>query len=388
MQYIILPKSKSYSPVFSVEPTPVYSLFQTLQKIPDPRRKQGTRHPLPVILTLSILAFCCGTDSYQAVSEWPVNYQKMLRDTVPFLARHMPDSSTFHRVFSRLDVSIFEQVLAEWIQEVVPIEDGEGIAIDGKTTTGNNLHLVAAFAHQARAVLFQEGTDTKGKELVTGPRVLNQIPIAGRIVTGDALFAQKTICRAITGKRGGFVFTVKDNQKMLRTDIQLFFDTPPQNAAIDTHTKTVRHKGRVEKRTVYTTTELADYINWPGVTHVWRVARERTYKGITTKEVVYGIARLLKGADPAQQLNKLIRGHWSIENRLHRQRDVVFNEDASTVRKGNAPQVMAALRNVVITIFHRGSVRSFPAAFRRFAACPDELFEFLGLSSQMKAYAI
>lgn len=388
MQYIILPKSRSHSPVFSVKPTPVYSLWKRLHEIPDPRRAQGRRHPLPVILTLSILALCCGMDSYQAISEWPANYQNMIRDTVPFLAHHIPDPSTFYRVFLRLDIAVFESVIAQWIQEVVPLEKGEGIALDGKTTAGNSLHLVTAFAHQARAVLFQEGTDTKGKELVVGSRVLSCINLKGHSVTGDALFAQKKICAMITSRGGGFVFTVKDNQRVLHEDIKLFFKELPLHAIVDINSTNTNHKGRIEKRTVYATEDLSRYIDWSGVTHVWKVVREREVKGKKTTEVAYGIAGLLHKEHPAQQINMLVRGHWGIENRLHRQKDVVFTEDASTVRKGNAPQVMAALRNLVTTIFHRGSVRSFPTAFRRFAACPDELFEFLGLSAQVKVYTV
>ena len=387
-QYIILPKRLSHSPAFSVKPTPVYSLWKTLHKIPDPRRPQGTRHPLPVILTLSILALCCGTDNYQAISEWPVNYQQMVRDTVPFLARHIPDPSTFHRVFSKIDVSVFESVIAEWIREVVPLEHAEGIALDGKTTAGNRLHLVTAFAHQARSVLFQEGTDTKGKELVVGPHVLSKINLSGHIVTGDAIFAQKKICKMITNRGGGFVFTVKDNQKTLHEGIKLFFEEPPLHANIDVNTTETHHKGRTEQRTAYVTEDLTEYIHWPGVTHVWKVVRERKENGKITREVAHGIACLFGTRDPAPEINEMVRGHWSIENNLHRQKDVVFNEDASTTRKGSAPQVMAALRNLVTTIFNRGSVRSFPTAFRRFAACPDELFEFLGLSAQAKAYAV
>ncbi len=130
--------------------------------------------------------------------------------------------------------------------------------------------------------------------------------------------------------------------------------------------------------------DLNDYLNWPGLIHTWQLKREITHlkSGKVTTEVAVGIARIIKEQDKvAEQIIDLIRGHWSIENRLHRQRDVIFLEDKSTVRKNNAPQVFAALKNLVISIYHQASVRFFPTAFRRFLATPDELFELLGLTN-------
>jgi hypothetical protein len=86
----------------------------------------------------------------------------------------------------------------------------------------------------------------------------------------------------------------------------------------------------------------------------------------------------------AEQIASLIRGHWGVENRLHRQRNVVFNEDKSTIRQGHAPQTMAILKNIVTSLFHRGTVRNFKSAMRKFAADPEELFGFLGLNQIAK----
>jgi hypothetical protein len=90
-----------------------------------------------------------------------------------------------------------------------PLEKGEGIGLDGKSLHGTNLHLVSAFAHLARAVLFEMGTDSKGKELVVGPDVLTHITIKDHVVTGDALFAQRSLCEQIEKAKGGYVFRVK-----------------------------------------------------------------------------------------------------------------------------------------------------------------------------------
>lgn len=384
-QYIILPRGRAYSTVFSVKPEPITTLWYFLHTVADPRRAQGRRHDLPTVLTLAILALCCGSTSYQAMSEWSENYQELLVREVAFLAGHMPDAATFHRVFSKLNTGMFEEVLAHWLQQIVPNTKGEGIALDGKTISGTGVHIVAAFTHQLQSVLFEMGTDTKGKELVISPHVLENIPLKEHIVTGDAMFAQKKICEQIVKENGGYVFTVKGNQEKLEQDIRLYFKDLPFKAVVSTHTQITRWKGRVEKRTMTMSSELNDYLHWPGLTHVWQCMREVKKKGKITTEVAVGIASLPEDSATAEKLNHCLRGHWSIENSLHRTRDVSFHEDKATIRKGGAPQVMAALKNLVISMFHRATVRSFPTAFRRFAAKPEELFQFLGLTRVQRA---
>lgn len=79
------------------------------------------------------------------------------------------------------------------------------------------------------------------------------------------------------------------------------------------------------------------------------------------------------------RLLELNRGHWSIENQLHYVRDVSFGEDRSRVRIGQAPQILAALRNLTITLIHRSGSSQIRATRRHFASCPHEALALLGL---------
>ena len=81
---------------------------------------------------------------------------------------------------------------------------------------------------------------------------------------------------------------------------------------------------------------------WAGMKQAFELTRTRTIKGVTTVEVVHGITSLSEQQADAARLLELTRGHWGIENGLHYVRDVTMGEDASRVRKGSAPQVMAA----------------------------------------------
>lgn len=303
-----------------------------------------------------------------------------MSEYVSFIAFHTPDKATYHRVFAHLDIGAFEEVLGSWLQSITHTQDGEGIAIDGKTTAKDKFHLVAAFAHKAKSVLFQKGTTTKGKELIIGPQVLERVYVKDRIITADALHAQRDFCQSITLRGGGYVFVVKGNQEKLQEDLKLFFEKPPFKAEIEEYQTLEKNKSRVEKRIIWMSQDLTDYLNWPGLTHVFKIQRGRSDKAGKTSETVYGIAPLLKEYSSIKDLSRYLRGHWSIENNLHRVRDVSFQEDKSTIRKGHAHQVMAGLRNLVISIFQRGNVKSYPQAFRRFSAHPEELFTFLGLN--------
>lgn len=388
LQYTALPESLSYSRVFSVKPAGVKSLYGMLCKVPDPRSPQGLRHPLPVLLTLAILSLCCGEVSYQSMEEWIVNYQGQLKEGVPLLAGRFIDASTFQRVFARLDVLKLEKVLSVWLQSVIPLSGDEPIAIDGKTLSGLDCHLLSAFTHYAKSVLFEIGTDTKGKEIPLAHDLLDNIPVKNHIITADALHTQRKFCDRVTTLGGGYCLTAKGNQEQLEKDLRLFFDVPPWQAKISTFTKNTRAKGKLTTHTILVSQDLVEYLAWPGLTHVWQLTREvaNVKTGQNTTEVVVGIARLLSQENPEQQIIDLVRGHWSIENRLHRQRDVIFLEDKSTIRKKNAPQVMAALKNLVLSVYHSFRVRYFPTAFRRFLACPDELFILLGLTSIQPNY--
>ena len=130
--------------------------------------------------------------------------------------------------------------------------------------------------------------------------------------------------------------------------------------------------GRVETRTLTSTTALNGYLDWPGVAQVFQIERTRTILGQTTHEVAYGITSLSRDQAEAAQLLGLVRGHWGIENRLHHVRDQTLGEDACRVRTGHGPQNLAALRNLIVTVLHDRGFQNKAAALRRHAARPHE----------------
>ena len=137
---------------------------------------------------------------------------------------------------------------------------------------------------------------------------------------------------------------------------------------ISSHT---RH-GYLTTRTMTPSTLLSSYLDWPGLTQVYeyRCQRRHNRTGKMTTYSQYGISSLPTDQTSAEHLLALRRGHWTIENLSHRTRDVIFAEDASQVRCGNIPQVMAALRNTVLTLLRVSGYTQIAYALRFFAANP------------------
>lgn len=125
------------------------------------------------------------------------------------------------------------------------------------------------------------------------------------------------------------------------------------------HVEVSKGHGRIETRTIQTSTALNDYLNFPHVHQVFRIKRQVTnLKGENPREeTAYGLTSLTEDkADPAALL-AYNRGHWSIENELHWVRDVTFDEDRSRIRAENGPQVMASLRNLSIGLLRQAGYR-------------------------------
>ena len=137
------------------------------------------------------------------------------------------------------------------------------------------------------------------------------------------------------------------------------------------------HGDRVERRELVVSTALAGQRDWPSVAQVLRLTRTVTQNGHTTTEVAYAVTSLTSARASPAQLLALWRGHWSIENGLHWVRDVTFGEDHSQIRTGAAPQIMAALRNIAITLLRRAGWTNLAQALRTHAAQPQRLISLL-----------
>ena len=334
-----------------------YPLLQALSKVGDFRKLRGKRHPLGAILALGCVAALCGASSLTAISQWGRHHDQKVLARLGFTHFPGPSIATLHRVFSKLDVVSLEHALTDWWQSWLPALGP--LAIDGKTVRGSGsdghpaLQLLAAFATQVQLVLAQRAI-ANYDEIEAALALLEGLDLHGWIITGDAKFTQKAIVQKVVDGGGDYLLTAKANQPTLVDDIATLFDDPKLVAeTITTTRRTDLHGSRIEVRELQASSALnAEYCGWTGLRQVFRIERHRINKRTGEREVKvrYGITSLGPEQADARRLAAILRGHWGIENRLHWVRDVILGEDASRIRSGRAPQVMAIFRNVAISL--------------------------------------
>ena len=379
-------------------------LLDILAEVPDSRNNRGKRHPLSAILGLAVIAMMCGYRSYAAIAEWGRTYHTDLAKALGFTHTKTPCASTLHYVFKDLDATALENRLTRWatviLEDLTPQTDTQTLAIDGKTLCGSRkhdatiTHLLSVVSHQLGITLTQQPAKTN--EIPIAIEILQALDVSGKIITTDALLTQKDFCQTLREKKADYVLPVKANQKLTYQDIQCLF-SPPKNdvdpqayqapslkhceakAHTDTASTVEKAHGYITTRTLTTSTLLNEHLTWPGLAQVYEYRSER--KHIRTQKIThhvqYGITSLSPHQATAKRLLQIRRGHWAIENLSHRTRDVLLGEDASQVRCGNIPQVMAALRNTVLTLLRICGYTHIAKAFRFFAARPTEALKII-----------
>lgn len=368
-------------------------LLTALRQVPDPRPGGARVHPTAYVLAVLVASFACaGFESFLASAQWAAAADRELLLALgaapdPLTGAVLaPSEATIRRVTCRVDRQALETVLSAWtagqLGSAVPGATRVAVAIDGKTVRGARVtgqatpHLLSAATHEMSLVLAQRQIPDKTNEIPMVAVLLDDLRTAGHCIatmvfTLDALHTQHATARLLDGAGASYVMTVKGNQPKLRAAIiEQLRDQQP--ALTRQHS---RGHGRTEERRLSVVT--ATGINFPGAAQVFRIVR---YTGgldgqRLRKEVVYGITNLTADQADPDQLAALVRGHWSIENSVHYVRDVTYREDASRARTGNAPAVLAAIRNTVTTALRLAGALSIAAARRAASLDPRSVIE-------------
>jgi len=361
----------------------LHTLVEMLEAIPDPRGKHGLRYDLPYLLTCLIAALLCNCQSTEAVSQWCHEHLDLLEDLFGPRAFLTPSGSLYRWLLPLLNIEAVEQVFSTWIRATSSASASDPLAVDGKTVRGARTpegvapHLLSCFTHQSKEVWAQLAVGEKTNEIPEARKLLPTLPIGGRVCTFDALHSHRQLWNLLRSRQAYPLFVIKGNEPTLQSDLATYF-ADPHGAFQQTETLD-RHRGRIERRVIQMSQELCVYLqtDWPGVTHVAQLTRTRTEKDKTTIEVAYLIAILPSGSDAPQSLLALCRGHWGIENSLHYVRDVTFVEDRSRICTGHAPELLAACRNLAITLIHRSGSSHIAASRRSFSYHPRAAFDLL-----------
>jgi len=384
-------QSTSPAPALSVSPGSLAAAFAT---VPDPRRVASVRYPLAAILAMTVAAILSNHVSVLAISEWAARQEAALLTALGFPTTHTPCQSTLQRLFAKLDGPALGTVVAAAVASAATPANAtlQGVAIDGKAQRGRlqfaaggcPVHALSAFCHDAGLVLAQEpiqapaGTDRGEAELTVAPTLIARLDWHGRVLTGDAVFCQRDLCKQVLKAGGDYLVAVKQNQKTLYRDIALLFDPPDDLRTLplmdrrEAETLDYGHGRTLERRVLIASTDLTSYLDWPGQAQVLRFERTWREREMVRQAVSYAITSLSpERADPTRLLS-LKRGHWGIENYLHRCKDVNLAEDASLIHRGQGPHVMALLRDTAVSVLHAAGVRQVAARLRQHSQHPDQ----------------
>jgi len=350
------------------------------------RRSKGNfKHELLDIVFLVVSATVSGCNDYESIEVFGESQLDWLRKYYPF-KNGIPSHDTINRVFSLLDPKVFGQYFIEWTQEICELSRGELVSIDGKTVRRSHdkkhgksaIHIVSAYAEKNRVCLGQIQTSEKSNEITAIPELLDLLYLEGTVVSIDAMGCQKKIVESIRTKKADYLIAVKNNQKSLYEEIEnLFVVTKPSSESV---LHDIDH-GRAEIRKCTVIDDLSfldERKNWKDLKAIVRIETETVEKAskISRKEKRYYIT---SSSGNATEINKNVRGHWSVENNLHWILDVVFGEDQSRRRNGNSAANFNIISKIALALIeripHKKSKRQ-----RRFKAGFDHEFRELVLN--------
>jgi len=371
-----------------VQPAEARHLLAYLAAIDDPRSRAGRRHPLVAVLLIAAAAVLAGARSIAAIAEWAADTPQSIRAALgtrrdPFAGRWVvPTETTIRRTLARLDAEALAAAIGAWLADRDRPSRRRAVAVDGKTlrgaqdTQGRQVHLLAVMDHATRAVLAQRQVGGAPGEVPGFQPLLADLDLAGVVVTADALQTHREAAEfLVTSKQAQYLFTVKANQPAL---LDRCAHLPWHRVPVLDRTRDRAH-GRVELRTLKAVS-VAGFA-FPHAAQVIQVTRKvrdldrRRWRTVT----VYAITSLTFAQASPARLADYIRGHWAIENGLHHVRDVTFAEDASQLRTGTGPQVMACLRNLIIGLLSRAGPVNIAAALRHHARDPARPLATLGI---------
>ena len=358
-------------------------VFETFfRNLPDTRLHRRRKHDLQEVLAITICAVVSGADGWNDVESYGRAKESWLRQILR-LENGVPSHDTFRRIFSLMAPWELERCFDAWIKATFPGQDGDVIAIDGKTLRRSHsgeqppVHIVSAWSTKYNAVLAQEKVANKAGELTAIPLLLDRLPIHGNTITIDALGCQTEIAAQILKAGANYVLSLKANQPTIFTAAKTYFEAKLRDAPAraernfdDSYDKTRRVRRIVWVVRGLSFLETRD--KWPGLESVVVVESTRMDMGPLVKEVRFFISSLNVSA---KEFGRIIRSHWGIENKLHWSLDVSFREDESRLRYKNSAQNFSVLRRIALNLIRQHQASRGIMARRRRAGWDDDFLD-------------
>lgn len=350
------------------------SLLLILQKIPDFRGARGQRYPLAGVLLIIIIGALCGYWGYRPLADFSGRYAPQLRPLLGLSATQaLPSYSTFRRILQGLDFELFSIAFSRWVEQALPPSEEEWYAVDGKSLGStlrqvyapeqNFLTLVSVFSQQRGLVRALQVMENRAEsEIVVLQRVLATMQLEEKVVTMDALHAQKSTLQQIVEQGGHYLVSLKGNQPRFYRWLQHQGMQGPWSSS---YVFSQQGHGRQVIRRVLVSQQVGEFdTSWCGLRCWICVERTGHRQGVAFRHCQFYISDL---AWSAEQFASLIQGHWLIENQLHWVKDVVLGEDDAPHSEHNAAVNWSIVRNFFINLARHLGYQSMAKAKRELA---------------------
>lgn len=360
-----------------------YSKFAEAAKAIDPRMPNKTSYHASTILLMTITGVIVGAQTWAEVADYSRANLDFFREYDQSIA-DAPSDDTFRRFFMIVAPGKLENLYRDWAKRLASTLSSQGmtrhVAIDGKTICGAadpekiaaenkdltreqianaKLHMVSAYLADECVSLGQTKTDFKENEIVVIPKLIEELSIGkGDVVSIDAMGTQKKIAEAINDKGAKYLLQVKGNQPSLLEHIQLHMKMAEEGGSIFRNCNIAEFKESDVTHGMSRTTECWAWKNagygfrgleeWRGCKTFGRIVTTLKNKksGAITTETMYFISSMEPNPE---KLLRHKRKHWQVENGLHWQLDVSFNEDGGR-KMMNSAQNYSTLTKIVLAI--------------------------------------
>lgn len=216
-----------------IVPNSLPSLMAAMSSITDPRHRRGVRHPFSSILALTLLGLLARINDFAGLQRWAARHWHLLRKPLGFIRHRPPHATTISRTLARFSLQEFQAAFSEWLQAVFSKQETLAAAVDGKTSKqgldadGDPIQMLNVFAQELKVCLGQwplDGDKSTEPEVLKAhlSELFEKYP-ALRLITGDALFAQRNLAELILESGHDYLFQIKKNQPDIFDAVQTCF---------------------------------------------------------------------------------------------------------------------------------------------------------------------
>ena len=353
-------------------------------ELTDPRCREVT-YPLINIVVIAVCAVICGADDFVAIAKFGRTKRQWLAKFLD-LSNGIPSHDRFNAILAAIKPAEFEKCLLSWITALHEISGGQIIAIDGKTlrrsfdkaSSKSAIHMVSAWATANQISLGQVVVDAKSNEITAIPKLLEILEISGSMVTIDAMGCQTEIARRIVEGKADYCLAAKGNQPTLHQGLVDFLEDHLEDDFARTKVRRYQthEKGHGREETRYydicpVPKDLPDRSRWAHIRAIGITINVTERDGKECVEVRYYI---LSKYIAARRFAEAVRSHWGIENNLHWQLDVTFQEDQCRIRKGHADTNFSILRRTALSMLKNEPTLKVGIKNKRLTAGWDETY--------------